>query len=97
MSYESFIKKMAAAAVAGGAAYLTAKYSGRGLDVAVIAASAQVVVEEAEDLAKHARTDDAEKKRTSTVSKAPETKAEDPIEPSLDHQPKRKARAMGLH
>ena len=96
MSYESFIKKMAAAAVAGGAAYLTAKYSRRGLDVAIIAASAQVVVEEAEDLAEHARTD-AKKKRTRAVPEEPETKEEETVEPSLDRPAGRKARAMGLH
>ena len=98
--YQSFIKRMAAAAVAGGAGYLAAKYSGRGLDVAVIAASAQIAVDEVNDITKrvHVRDEGDHDDLNSAV-----VKADEPTEPPAVSEPEteprtpgRKSRAMGL-
>jgi hypothetical protein len=95
MNYKSFIKKSVAAAVAGGSAYLAAKYSGHNLDAAIIAASAKIVMEEAEDLATHAHRE-AEKKQTAKEP-VPETVEEKPAAPSVDCQGGHKSMTMRLH
>ncbi len=93
MNYESFVKKAAAAALAGGAAYLSEKYSGHLLDVAVIAASVQVAVGEVDDLAEHARADAGRLKHAAK----PKAKQEEAVEPPIDCQSERRSHAMGLH
>jgi len=93
MNYQDFIKKAVTAAVAGGGAYLTAKYSGRAVDVAVIAASVQVAVGEVEDLAKHDRAN-TQRPRTAVE---PEAKQEEAVEPPIDSHPEHESYAIGIH